>query len=120
MLIESRWHQTGSRHRRDRRWFSSHDLELTLWFDQTNALSGFQLCYHRDGEQRALTWKKPGGFDHSLVDEGDDSPLSNQTPILEPDGAIPWGEIATRFEAQDSRLDPPLRKFVRDRLSARS
>jgi hypothetical protein len=102
-----------------RRWFSSHDLELVFWFDLKDDLSGFQLCYYKDGEQRALTWKRPGGFDHSLVDEGDDSHYP-ETPVLKPDGAVSWDEIAARFQTQAGGLEPTLRQFVRERLTARA
>jgi hypothetical protein len=52
------------------------------------------------------------------VDGGDDSPLKNLTPVLQPDGRVPWPELIARFEDRGGALEPELRQLVRDRLAA--
>jgi hypothetical protein len=105
---------TGSR-----RWFESDGLDLVIWFDRKGAIVGFQLCYDLGGGERALTWRTDGGFTHSRVDTGDDTPLANRTPVLEPDSPVPWKEIAHLFDQRSENLDPALRALVRDQLARR-
>ena len=41
-----------------RRWFTDQDFDLFVWYEdesKTNIV-GFQLCYNKRGNQKALTW----------------------------------------------------------------
>ena len=65
--------------------------------------------------------QEPGaGFAHAAIDAGDETPLKNQTPILTPEGDVPWQEIARLFDAESADLDPALRQLVHDRLAERA
>jgi hypothetical protein len=103
-----------------RRWFESDGLELVVWFDATSVIVGFQLCYDLGAGEHALTWRAHNGFIHSRVDAGEETPLANLTPVLEPDGAVPWSEIARLFEQRCGNLDAALREAVRQRLIERA
>ncbi len=106
---------------RRRRWFEGEELELIVWETTAGGIEGFQLCYvARDGAGRALTWRAGEGFVHARVDEGDTSPFKNETPVLRPDGAVPWAELAALFRNAGAALDTPLRELVLARLAARS
>jgi hypothetical protein len=37
-----------------RRWFSGDDFDLIVWFDDLDAIAGFELCYDRSEVERAL------------------------------------------------------------------
>jgi hypothetical protein len=102
-----------------RRWFDGDRLELIVWHDANNAVSGFQLCYGLPDGERALTWRPGEGFTHNAVDAGDATPFKNETPVLVADGAIPWAELAARFRAEGAKLEPGLRELVASRLAAR-
>ena len=80
-----------------RRWFESEGLELVFWFDAHGAVEGFQICYERRGGERALTWRAGRGFAHATIDSGDTNPLKNETPVLIPDGEVPWVELTQLF-----------------------
>ncbi len=54
-----------------RRWFSSSRLDLFVWYGASEAPVGFQLCYDKDGWERALTWNAPDRFSHEVVDDGE-------------------------------------------------
>ena len=105
-----------------RRWFDDDvlPLELIVWYDAGGAVEGFQLCYNFGRGEHALTWRPATGFAHSGVDTGSGGPFSNRTPILIPDGAVPWDEVARRFTASSGTLEPVLRELVGARLNARN
>jgi len=106
---------------RRRRWFEGEELELIVWETPVGGVEGFQLCYvARDGGGRALTWRPGAGFAHTRVDEGDASPLKNETPVLMPDGAVPWTELTALFSKAGAALETPLRELVLARLAARN
>lgn len=103
-----------------RRWFESEGLEVVVWFERDGRLTGFQLVYDVGHGEHALTWRDGTGFAHSAVDTGDDSPLFNRTPVLEPDENVPWAEIAHLFEARSRTLEPELRQLIHDKLTERA
>ncbi len=100
-----------------RRWFESEGLELVVWLDQAETVIGFQLCFDLGDGLHALTWRNAGGFAHSAVDTGDESPFVNRTPVLQPAGNVPWAGITRLFDAQSGTLEPALRQLVHDKLS---
>src|SRR5712671_7091134 len=67
-----------------RRWFSSDDMDLIVWYDDSDALIGFQLCYDKLRSERALRWEPEVGYRHTAIDNGESniSPRYKATPIL--------------------------------------
>lgn len=90
-----------------------------MWLDAAGACEGFQVCYDLGRGERALTWRPEAGFAHNAVDQGDDTPFSNLTPILVADGAVPWAEINRLFAERAVTLETELRELVGARLRAR-
>ena len=105
-----------------RRWFDDDvlPLELIVWYDAADAVEGFQLCYNLGHGEHALTWRPTGGFVHNGVDTGSAGPFANRSPVLVPDGAVPWDEITRRFFGCSDSLEPQLRELVGARLNARN
>lgn len=103
-----------------RRWFEDTGLDLVVWYDARGKASGFQIIYPAEGGERALTWREGEGFAHSEVDSGEESPLKNLTPILIPDGAVPWPRLQAEFAARSQGLEPDLREWVARCLEARA
>jgi len=102
-----------------RRWFESDGLELIVWYGAAGGIGGFQLCYGSGaGAEHALTWRCGAGFCHHVVDTGDDQPHRNETPVLLPDGAVPWKNLTALFVARSHTLDPDLRELILHRLAA--
>lgn len=104
-----------------RRWFDDDvlPLELIVWYDAGDAIEGFQLCYNLGRGEHALTWRPDVGFAHNEVDTGTGGPFANRTPILIPDGAVPWDELAQHVADSSSTLEPTLRSLIDARLRAR-
>ncbi len=103
-----------------RRWFESAGLGLVVWYDDASTVTGFQLCYDFGQGQHALTWRASGGFTHAAIDTGDATPLKNESPVLTPEGDVPWQELIRRFDAESADLEPGLRQLVHDRLTERA
>ncbi len=101
---------------RKRRWFDAPDIELVVWYDSAVPQTEFQMIYRLPDGERALTWRNRGGFNHCRVDQGDESPFKNKTPILYPDGAVPWSYLEELFRQRAESLEPDLRQHILGRL----
>ena len=103
-----------------RRWFESDGLDVIVWFDARDEITGFQLCYDLGRGDHAFTWREAHGFGHHAIDLGDRASYSKMTPILQPDGKVPWRELIGLFEARCETLEPALRELIRGKLAERS
>jgi hypothetical protein len=103
-----------------RRWFSSSELDLIVWYDAGEAPIAFQLCYDKGRRERALTWEPATGLIQSAVDDGEFNVgiRYKATPVLEPDGPLDIPRVAERFEAASPGLPPDIADFVSARLRA--
>lgn len=103
-----------------RRWFTDEEFDLFVWYEDSSRrqILGFQLCYDKRGEQKALTWYRERGYLHTAIDDGESTPLKNRTPILVADGVFPRDRIAALFHEAARNLDPELVELVEGRLEA--
>ena len=93
------------------------DMDLTVWMDKAAAISGFELCYNKERDERAVRWLRNAGFVHERVDDGEGSPgRFKGTPILVPDGLFPVQAVAERFRGESSRIDRTIAVFVYEKL----
>lgn len=44
--------------------------------------NSFQLCYNKQSNEHALTWRKEHSIEHFQVDSGEPEPLKNLSPIM--------------------------------------
>src|SRR5262245_51959944 len=102
-----------------RRWFQSDDEELTVWYEPDGSFRGFQLCYDRQGYERALTWLKAKGYARLRVDHGESEPLTvKRTPVVLPDGAFDAAEVLERFRAAAGGLPDEIARLVAEKIGA--
>jgi len=98
-----------------RRWFSDDFFDLIVWYDERREIRGFQLCYDKHQNERAVTWRREGGFSHHRVDDGETTrgaaghPMS---PILVRDGVFEVHPVAERFRSASANIEPSLAGFV--------
>ncbi len=95
-----------------RRWFSDDYFDLIVWFSVTGDITGFQLCYDKNGQERTLTWTDSSGFRHDQVDSGEESPTKNQAPVLMPVGNFPRASIVDQFTTRSAAIDQQISTFV--------
>jgi hypothetical protein len=101
-----------------RRWFTDSYFDLIVWYEQDGAaLAGFQLCYDKEREERALTWRRGKGFDHKRIDDGEVTGRMKMTPVLVPDGTFDYSVIAERFRRESEKIDPEIRELVYEKLT---
>lgn len=96
----------------DRRWFSDEYFDLIVWYESEDRIHGFQLCYDKAGRERALTWKRERGFQHTAVDSGESLPTANRTPVLVADGVFPFEQVRREFTIRSSLLPAEIRQLV--------
>jgi hypothetical protein len=102
-----------------RRWFSSAEMDLTVWIDTDGSVSGFELCYDKEKDERALRWLREAGFVHERVDDGEGRPgRFKGTPILVPDGLFRSQAVAERFRGESGAIDQSIASFVYEKLLA--
>lgn len=99
-----------------RSWMSDDYFDLIVWYERSNAIHGFQLCYDKPHAERALTWRARRGFSHMKVDSGEESPEWNSSPILLPDGSFPAEKVKREFHNRSVELPKSLRNFVMAKL----
>jgi hypothetical protein len=100
-----------------RRWFASTHADLVVWQDAAG-ISSFEFCYDKPQDEHVLRWRKGEGFRHARVDDGEDNPARNRTPIHIADGEFDLGRLAARFRQLGSDIDPEIYQFVLARLNA--
>jgi len=100
----------------NRRWFADDFFELIVWADERSNLEGFQLCYDRGRCERALTWTKANGLQHDVVDDGESSPLKNQTPLFQKGGEFDRADILRRFQSASAFLPRTIAEFVENKI----
>jgi hypothetical protein len=101
-----------------RRWFSDDELDLIVWYADSGAVTGFQLCYDRSGRERAFTWDEKHGMSHALVDGGEQTPLRNDSPILTPSDVPPDARAAEKFKERASDVEYGIVALVLEKLEA--
>ncbi|MFC1462854.1 hypothetical protein ACFLQU_04530 [Verrucomicrobiota bacterium] len=79
-----------------RRWFTDDYFDLFVWYNPDGTHLGFQLCYDKNGDQHAFTFRQDIGISHKRVDDGDRC-QRNAAEFLVPDGVFPWDMILSRF-----------------------
>ena len=104
---------------RTRRWFQSGDEDLIVWYAADGAIYGFQLCYDRNGDERALTWTPEQGYSHNRIDAGEDRSFKHKaSPVLVADGRFDASLMAERFLQISSALPAEIKDCVCGKLMA--
>lgn len=99
-----------------RRWFTDEFFDLIVWYGNDDTVTGFQLCYDKDGDQRAFTWRISSSATHHRVDDGESKPTRKATPVLLPDGMFDHRAIADRFLIESRNLDSNVAGFVYEKI----
>jgi len=101
-----------------RRWFSDDYFDLIIWFDKDGSIWGFQLCYDRKANQRALTWTKINGYDHSGIDDGEGPTGAHKSsPILVRDGLFDHKSAGEKLADAAGELPPELLSFILEKIN---
>ena len=100
-----------------RRWFTSLDMDLILWFDAEHNPVSFELCYNKQTHEKSLRWRA-SGIEHSVVDSGENNPgRYKSTPMLRDANHFDAAMIKSLFAAECTNLPPDIVEFVVKALS---
>ena len=100
-----------------RRWFTSDDLDLVVWCDDSGGATAFQLCYNKARSECALTWTPDRGFSHRAVDTGEYSfGKYKAAPILGADVPVCATLIRESFARVSAGLPVEFANFVSNKL----
>lgn len=96
-----------------RRWFSSEDFDLIVWFNDDGTFAGFELCYDKKRSEHSLIWRETDGFAHMAVDDGEQRPgRYKASPILIRDGHFDAGRIHSAFVEECRSLPGEIADYV--------
>jgi len=96
-----------------RRCFSDDFFDLFVWYSPLGTIMGFQLCYEKGPNEKALTYSLLEGFSHERVDDGEGIPYHyKMTPILIPDGSFNKRSVLRLFRKKSTGIDPAVVDFV--------
>jgi len=101
-----------------RRWFTDDSFDLIVWYGFEDHPTGFQLCYDKLTNERALTWTADHGFQHNRVDPGEVPGHSKMSPIIVADGAFQRDPVLERFRKASSAIDQRVAGFILEKLNA--
>lgn len=102
-----------------KRWFTSRDMDLFVWFHKSVPVR-FQLAYNKRNREKAISWAFHQGFRHYLVDTGEtELDHYKQTPILiNLCDQQNLTTIAREFLAASENIEIGLSDFIYARLMA--
>ena len=96
----------------NRRWFTSLDMDLIIWYDSTNIPVNFELCYNKQTAEHALRWT-PSGIEHHSVDSGENSPGKYKaTPVLRENSHFDSSLVLRQFKLESAQLPHEITSFV--------
>lgn len=107
------------------RWFADEYWDLYIWYFvnkynkmdfSVNNISHFQLCYGKPNNEHAFIWKKNSGLSHMKVDDGEQDPMKNRTPVFIIDGLFDKQTIISRFKKDIVNLDSDTINFIINNL----
>ena len=101
---------------RERHWFQDDYFDLFVWTEPSGAVVSFQLCYDRPHHERVLAWNWTEGLTHRRVDDGEQTPVKNRSPIMATDARCSVDGVAAEFDRRGMELDARMRDFVRQKI----
>lgn len=101
-----------------RRWFSSAAFDLFVYYAADGALVGFQLCYDKSRQERAIVYGEASGFRHLKVDDGEQRPGKYKAaPVLVADGVFDASRVYEKFSLASRSLPADVADYVRQALA---
>ena len=93
-------------------------MDLIVWYTDEGEIRGFQLCYEKQTDQRAVTWFADGTYSHARIDDGESGRAIGvkETPILVRDGVFDAPAVAEAFRREAGKVDSEIRRLVYERV----
>lgn len=115
MLQEVKLHRQDEPNRL-KRWFQDDYFDVFSWQAPNGEIVAFQLCYDRKGSERVISWDHRHGFEHSQIDDGEDSPQRNMTPVFSNCIMFSENTVIKTFEHASRQIDTQVSQFIVQQL----
>ena len=103
---------------RPRRWMLDDFLDLIVWYQPDGSVYGFQLCYDKLADERALTWIHTGKFTHDRIDDGEGrAARAKGTPVLLGGGDFDYETLRKEFLNRSTAIDSEIRELVLSKMA---
>ncbi|MEI6870775.1 MAG: hypothetical protein WCL08_00695 [Verrucomicrobiota bacterium] len=103
---------------RPRRWMLDDYLDLIIWYQPDGSVYGFQICYDKLADERALTWIHTGKFTHNRIDDGEGrAARAKGTPVLLGGGDFDYETLKKEFLNRSAALDSEIRELVLSKMA---
>lgn len=100
-----------------RRWFNDELLDLFVWQEKGGRITGFQLCFDKETDERALTYSEADGY--SLHDvHTEESSLDMGSPVLTRGAELPFPHLLALLAERGAGIDPRVLRYVTEKLEA--
>lgn len=100
-----------------KRWFQDSYFDLFIWQEiYTGEIISFQLCYDRACRERVISWHRERGFEHYRVDDGEQTPYKNMTPVFLNDSTFPYEEVLQHFTYSAQHISQFIKIFIEQKL----
>ena len=96
-----------------RRWFTSAYFDLIVWYGNDNNIAGFELCYGKPNNEKALCWLEEKGYSHFKVNNGESEPLNQKmAPVYMTDKIFDKNSVLQIFIKDSKHLDQTVKKYI--------
>ncbi|HLL71265.1 MAG TPA: hypothetical protein VK363_07520 [Pyrinomonadaceae bacterium] len=100
-----------------RRWFNDELLDLFVWQEEGGRITGFQLCFDKDTDERALSYSEAAGYSlHNVYTE--ESSLDMGSPVLGRGSELPFPHLLALLNERGAGIDSRVLRYVREKLEA--
>lgn len=97
------------------RWFRSEHADLYVWSEKPASRSGigaFEYCYRNLDKEYRLSWNHRSGMEHTRVEDGENNPLRNDSPLVVPGDSPDVAAAARHFRDEGLGMDPQIYRFI--------
>ena len=100
-----------------RRWFNDELLDLFVWQEEGGRITGFQLCFDKETDERALTYSEANGYSlHNVHTE--ESSLDMGSPVLRRGAELPFPHLLALLAERGAGIDSRVFRYVMEKLEA--
>lgn len=100
-----------------RRWFNDELLDLFVWQEEGGRITGFQLCFDKQADERALTYSEADGYAlHNVHTE--ESSLDMGSPVLRRGAELPFPHLLALLAERGAGIDSRVFRYVMEKLEA--
>lgn len=97
------------------RWFRSEHADLYVWPEEDESggvVGAFEYCYRKLDKEYRLNWDTRNGIRHARVEDGESSPLRNDSPLIVPGNPPDSAMAARHFREEGLGMDTRIYRFI--------